>query len=172
MLRRKIKYIAFLLMIVGIYLANAVNAELGEDSKKNKIKIDFRDVEFKEIVKFISGIKPHSFMLDDRIKGKISFVSPAPVTVEEAWEGFLAMLDFMNYSIKKGSGNSYIISPRGSYGFPLDAYEKKKVMEENKITNFRLITLIFPIKNTDLKTVKDKIKPMLSKSAQIQEYLL
>ena len=54
----------------------------------NGIVMNFQDVDLDQLVKFISEITGRNFILDDRVKGKVTIISPGKITVDEAYAVF------------------------------------------------------------------------------------
>jgi general secretion pathway protein D len=63
------------------------------------VTMDFQDVELATLVKFISEITGRNFVVDDRVKGKVSIVSPSKITVEEAYRVFQSVLQVKGFSV-------------------------------------------------------------------------
>src|SRR5262245_52905944 len=60
------------------------------------VNLDFHDVDIQDVVKAISEITGKNFVLDDRVRGKVTVISPSPVSVEEAYRVFLSALEVKN----------------------------------------------------------------------------
>src|SRR5437762_2386054 len=60
------------------------------------VSLDFHDVEIGDVVKAVSEITGKNFVLDDRVRGKVTIISPSAVSVEEAYQAFLSALEVKN----------------------------------------------------------------------------
>ena len=58
-----------------------------------RVTIDFKDVDLSVFIRFISELTGKNFVLDDKIKGKITVYSPTKVSVRQAYDLFLATLE-------------------------------------------------------------------------------
>jgi len=74
------------------------------------IVLNFSDVDISTMVKFISDLTGKNFILDDRVKGKISVFSPSMLTREEAFNVFTSVLDLKGFSVVQ-TGRVYKIVP-------------------------------------------------------------
>ncbi len=74
------------------------------------IVLNFSDVDISTMVKFISDLTGKNFILDDRVKGKISVYSPSMLTREEAFNVFTSVLDLKGFSVVQ-TGRVYKIVP-------------------------------------------------------------
>jgi len=53
--------------------------------EKQLITMDFQDVEIGVLVKFISEITGKNVILDEKVRGKVTVISPTKITIEEAY---------------------------------------------------------------------------------------
>ncbi|HEX9190459.1 MAG TPA: hypothetical protein VF847_00075, partial [Candidatus Deferrimicrobiaceae bacterium] len=63
------------------------------------ISMDFTDVEIPVLVKFMSEQTKKNFIFDERVQGKITIISPRKITVEEAYEVFLSVLQVKGFTV-------------------------------------------------------------------------
>lgn len=62
-------------------------------SRPVKVTLDFNDVDLAVFVRFISELTGKHFILDDKVTGKITVFSPTKVTVDQAYNMFLSVLE-------------------------------------------------------------------------------
>jgi general secretion pathway protein D len=74
------------------------------------VVLNFSDVDISTMVKFISDLTGKNFVMDDRVKGKISVYSPAKLTPEEAFNLFTSVLELKGFTLTK-VGKVYKIIP-------------------------------------------------------------
>jgi len=72
--------------------------------------MDFTDVELPVLVKFMSEQTRKNFIFDERVQGKITIISPRKITVEEAYEVFLSVLQVKGFTVVE-QGNTLKIVP-------------------------------------------------------------
>ncbi|MBI5342492.1 MAG: hypothetical protein HZB63_04120 [Deltaproteobacteria bacterium] len=56
------------------------------------ISMDFTDVDLPVLIKFISEQTRKNFIFDERVQGKITIISPRKISVEDAYNVFLSVL--------------------------------------------------------------------------------
>ncbi len=66
---------------------------------RSGITLDFSDVDLPVLVRFISELTGKNFVLDDKVKGKISLFSPSKVSPAEAFRIFLSALQLKGYKV-------------------------------------------------------------------------
>ena len=71
---------------------------LKADEKPRLITLDFNNVDLPVFVKFISELTRKNFIIDEKVKGKITIFSPAKITVDEAYNVFLSVLELKGFT--------------------------------------------------------------------------
>jgi general secretion pathway protein D len=64
-----------------------------------KVTVDFNDVDLPVFVRFMSELTGKQFVLDEKAAGKITVFSPTKVTVEQAYDMFLAALEVRRLTV-------------------------------------------------------------------------
>jgi len=72
--------------------------------------LNFTDVDIATMVKFISDLTGKNFVMDEKVKGKISVYSPAKLSNEEAFNVFTSVLELKGFTLIQ-SGKVYKIVP-------------------------------------------------------------
>src|SRR5512134_286146 len=62
------------------------------------LSMDFTDVELPVLIKFISEQTRKNFIFDERVQGKITIISPRRITVDEAYNVFLSVLQVKGFA--------------------------------------------------------------------------
>lgn len=63
------------------------------------VALNFTDVDIGTMVKFISDLTGKNFVMDERVKGKISIFSPAKLTPEETYNVFTSVLELKGFTV-------------------------------------------------------------------------
>src|SRR5512140_196411 len=74
------------------------------------VVLNFSEVDISTMVKFISDLTGKNFVMDDKVKGKISVFSPAKLTPEEAFNVFTSVLELKGFTLTQ-AGKVYKIVP-------------------------------------------------------------
>lgn len=74
------------------------------------VVMNFSEVEIATLVKFISELTGKNFVLDERVKGKISIYSPSKLTIDEAFALFTSVLELKGFTPIQ-AGKVYKIVP-------------------------------------------------------------
>ncbi|WP_437178181.1 type II secretion system secretin GspD [Geomonas diazotrophica] len=89
-MKRRVARITAMLM----FLLAAPNLVLAKG-----VVLNFTDVDIATMVKFVSDLTGKNFIMDDRVKGKISVFSPAKLSNEEAYNVFTSVLELKGFTV-------------------------------------------------------------------------
>jgi type II secretory pathway component GspD/PulD (secretin) len=76
----------------------APNSAQSPEKEGRSVSIDFNDVDISVFIKFISELTGRNFIVDQRVKGKITVISPTQISVQEAYRVFKSVLDVHGYT--------------------------------------------------------------------------
>ncbi len=179
---KAIRYLLVLLvLILTMHLSMdaiaKVSGKTGKASKNNPasrgnrdserfISIDFNDVDISVFIKFISELTSKNFVVDQRVKGKVTVISPAKISVKEAYKVFESVLEVHGYTtVKAGQVIKIVPSP--------DARSKNietRLKEEAASPADRVVTQLIPLKFANSAEIKTLFAPLISKSSVILAY--
>lgn len=80
--------------------------------KEKKITLDFNNVDLPVLVKFFSELTGKNFIIDEKVRGKVTVFSPTKMTIAKAYEVFLSVLDMKGFTTVQ-SGDVIQILPAG-----------------------------------------------------------
>ncbi|MCF8094221.1 MAG: type II secretion system protein GspD, partial [Desulfobacteraceae bacterium] len=145
------------------------SADAEQDLKGNeeqRVSLDFNDVDISVFIKFISELTGRNFIVDPRVKGKITVVSPSGISVKEAYRVFESVLDVHGYAtVDSGEVTKIIPAP---YARTMSIETKLK--RETDSEQDKIITQVLNLKYADPNEVKQIFAPLVSKSAVIMSY--
>jgi general secretion pathway protein D len=149
------------LTLIGALLASPVIA-----APAKGVVLNFNEVDISTMVKFISDLTGKNFILDDRVKGKISVYSPSKLSIEEAYNVFTSVLELKGFTVVQ-SGKVAKIVPSSSArqsGFKLLPSGEQAPVNENYVA--QVIKLEF-ITAQEAVTF---LQPMISKDGHISAF--
>ena len=138
----------------------------GKQDSERFISIDFNDVDINVFIKFISELTSKNFVVDQRVKGKVTIISPSKISVKEAYKVFESVLEVHGFTtVKAGEVIKIIPSP--------DARSKNietRLKEEAASPEDRVVTQLIPLKFASSSEIKKLFAPLVSKSSVILAY--
>ena len=139
---------------------------LGKQDNERFISIDFNNVDINVFIKFISELTSRNFVVDQRVRGKVTIISPSKISVKEAYRVFESVLEVHGYTtIKSGEVTKIVPSP--------DARSKNietRLKEEAASPEDRVVTQLIPLKFASPAEIKKLFAPLVSKSSVILAY--
>ncbi len=136
------------------------------DSSGRYVSIDFNDVDIEVFVKFISELTGRNFVVDQRVKGKVTIVSPTKISIKEAYKVFESVLDVHGFTtVDAGEVTKIIPSPYARTMNIETRLEKETDAPEDKI-----VTQLIHLKYADPNEVKQLCAPLVSKSSVVLAY--
>ncbi|HEX9078305.1 MAG TPA: type II secretion system secretin GspD, partial [Desulfuromonadaceae bacterium] len=103
----------FLIRILGILLLAGSLCGTPAFAAAKGVVLNFNEVDISTMVKFISDLTGKNFVLDDRVKGKISIFSPSKLSIAEAYNVFTSVLELKGFTVVP-SGKVLKIIPAAS----------------------------------------------------------
>jgi len=151
---------------VGNTAANTTDAEQQKKGSEQFVSIDFNNVDINVFIKFMSELTGTNFIVDQRVKGKVTIISPSKISLAEAYKVFESVLEVHGYAtVKSGEVVKIIPSP--------DARSKSvetRLRERAAATEDKIVTQLIPLKYADAVEIKRLFTPMVSKSSVILAY--
>ncbi|MDH3639608.1 MAG: type II secretion system secretin GspD [Gammaproteobacteria bacterium] len=70
----------------------------GSHRNGDEITLNFQDVDIRALINTVSEVTGKNFIVDPRVKGKVTLVSGGPLNAEQIYEVFLSVLSVHNFS--------------------------------------------------------------------------
>jgi len=148
------------LLLVGIFFASPVSAA------GRGVVLNFNEVDISTMVKFISDLTGKNFVLDDRVKGKISVYSPSKLSNEEAYNVFTSVLELKGFTVVQ-SGKVLKIVPSANAktsGFTLLPSGKRPPVNDSYIAQ------VIKLENISAQEALPFLQPLVSKDGNISAF--
>jgi general secretion pathway protein D len=130
------------------------------------VVLNFTDVDISTMVKFISDLTGKNFIMDDRVKGKISVFSPAKLSNDEAYNVFTSVLELKGFTVVP-AGKVLKIVPT--------AIAKQSGMKvfaggEKGVVNDSYQARVIPLSHVAPQDAVTFLQPLVSKDGQISAF--
>jgi len=131
------------------------------------VSLDFNDVELGDVIKTIAKMTGRNFIYDDRVRGRVTIVSPSPVPVEQAYAVFESVLQVKGFTTITTPGGAIKIVP---------VREAKESSVETVNSGARppdrdrYVTRLIPLHYIDAESIVNTLKPLVSKDAAMAAY--
>jgi len=175
--RRAATAVLAIAALVGLVVAHsAARAQLGEPrgaqpasapsplAPGDLVVMDFQDVEIATLVKFISEITGRNFLLDDKVKGKVSVISPSKITVDEAYRVFQSVLQVKGFTLVDTGPVVKIIAIKDVKGSGLPVGGATQTPSEVYVTQ------LVPLEHLEAQAAVSLLQPLVSRDGLISAY--
>ena len=132
----------------GVSISSALSAD-------ETVQINFRDADIRSVIESLAEITGKSFVLDPRVKGKVTIISPGPIDANLLYEAILSSLQVQGFQAVEDGAVTRIIPFTQAFQFAGGDGDNRLVTEIVKVRHVQAATLV-PI-----------IKPLLSNGARL-----
>ena len=136
-----------------------------EDSKKY-VTIDFDNVDIGVLVKFVSELTGKNFIIDDKVKGKVTVISPKKIPINDVYKVFLSILEVNGFTVVP-AGNMVKIIPAT---LAREKSVETRTKNEPGAPDDRMVTQIVSLERANPDEIKRVLDPIISKSSSVLSY--
>jgi len=159
---------AILLLIVftGV-MASHATGETSKDFPQDRfVTIDFNNVDINVFIKFISELTGKNFVVDQRVRGNVTIISPTKISIAEAYKVFESVLDVHGFNtVQSGKVIKILPSPAARTS---DIETRTGTRPAAPVD--RLVTQLIPLTYANPNDIKRLFTPMVSKTSLIVAY--
>ena len=129
-------------------------------NEKEKVRMDFIQVDIEEIVKYFAERLQKRFLYDPTIlSGKITIISPNEVTLREAWGAFLSALEVRGYVVYPAGPFLKLEKAANARKAPVPVLVGETPNDDSYVT--RIITLRY----LNVNDIRQAVRNLLSRTA-------
>jgi general secretion pathway protein D len=140
----------------------------GTSASNNTIHLNFRDADLLQIINLMSELTGKNFLVDDKVRGKVTIIAPKPVTFEEAYQVFLSVLEIQGFTVVTQGPIIKIVPSREVKERPLptavDGQRPPSGTDE-------FITQLIPLEFADANDMRALLTPLVSKQSSMLAYV-
>ena len=129
------------------------------------LSMDFTDVDLPVLVKFMSEQTKKNFIFDERVQGKITIISPKKLTLDEAYNVFLSVLQVKGFTTVEQGNTIKIIPAREARQdtIPMGVGKEGPPSAE-------FITRLVPLQFTESSDLLQLLTPLVSKDGMVSAF--
>lgn len=130
-----------------------VLASLSAFAEGNTWKINMKEAEIRNFIEQVSDITGQSFVVDPRVKGKVTVVSNAEMTAKEIYDMFQSVLRVHGYAAIESGSVVKIVPTQGA--------KQDNVPVGSRLDNEQMVTRVIPVENTNAVELVPILRPMV-----------
>ncbi len=128
--------------------------------------IDFDNVDIQVFIKFVSELTGRNFVIDDKVKGKVTVISPNKISVDEVYKVFESVLEIYGFTTVDAGDVIKVVLAQDARGKNVDLRVKPEAVDpEDKI-----VTQILSLQHASPDEMKKVLDPLISKNSIILSY--
>ena len=150
----------------GIYAADTSGP--GQENSKF-VSIDFNNVDINVFIKFMSKLTGKNFVVDSRVKGKVTIISPTKISIAEAYKVFESVLEINGVStVTSGKIIKIVPTPVAK----ADNLDTRIVTEPGKAGTLddKIVTRLIPLEFATADELKILFIPFVPKGSVVLSY--
>ena len=155
-----VKHICLFFVVLLMVGLGPVKAAQNPDASEF-VSMDFNDVDIGVFIKFISKLTHKNFVVDTKVRGKVTIISPEKISVDEAYKVFESVLDIYGFATVDTGSVVKIIPAVDARGDNVDTRMAKAAEQ----TSDKLVTRIIPLTYASADELKSLLSPMLAKGS-------
>ena len=124
-------------------------------------RLNLKDADIRAFVTQVADITGYSFVVDPRVKGKVTVLSSAPMNKGEIYDLFLAVLNVHGFTAIPGEEVIKIVQQ-------VDAKQSAESLQRfDRTPSEQLITRVIPVNNANALELVPILRPLVAKLSLI-----
>ncbi|MGK0272839.1 MAG: general secretion pathway protein D [Cocleimonas sp.] len=166
------RYITRLIAVSGLFLSLSFSTlTFAQDSAQ----IELNDVEIPALIDTVSRITGKNFIVDPRVKGRITVITGGEVDPDELYELFLSILQVHGFSaVPVGIGSNLIkVVPSNQakqQPVPVIGEKEEKSTKKSTRKSDELITRVIRVEHVPAAMLVPILRPLVPSTGQLQAY--
>ena len=133
---------------------------------KQYVTIDFDNVDIQVFIKFVSELTGKNFVIDEKVRGKVTVISPRKIAVDEVYKVFESILEIYGFATVEAGEVIKVIPSQDARGKNLELRLKKEAITPED----KLVTQILSLQYASPDEMKKVLDPLISKTSIILAY--
>jgi general secretion pathway protein D len=137
-----------------------------KSSPTQYVTLDFDNVEIGVLVKFVSELTGKNFLIDDKVKGKITIMSPKKIPLDDVYKVFLSILEVNGFTVVPSGSMTKIIPSSAAREKGLETRTKNEPAGQED----RMVTQIIALERANPDEIKRILDPIVPKTGSVLSY--
>ncbi len=129
------------------------------------VTLNLKEADISAVINTVSEVTGKNFIVDPRVRGKITIISSKPMSKDEVYQVFLSVLDVHGFSAVE-SGNVIKIIP--------DANAKQlavPVVDDGRLTGDEVVTRVIELRNISASQLVPILRPLVPQQGHLAAYV-
>lgn len=140
----------------------------GKPADGGGILLNFKEVDILQIIDLMSDLTGKNFLVDEKVRGKVTVIAPKPVNINEAYNVFLSILEVQGFTVVPQGPIIKIIPSREVKESPLPTTIDGAGQLSADSDEF--VTQLIPLKHADANEIRGLLSALVSKESSLLAY--
>jgi general secretion pathway protein D len=150
---------------LSLSCAGAVAAGGGAGNGKAQVTLNLKDADINTLIQTVSQVTGKNFIVDPRVKGKVTVVSSTPMDAAGVYETFLAVLQVQGFATAK-AGEAIKIVPEANAQKEGGTY----VSSGAGLARDELVTYVYQPQNASAVQLVNVLRPLVAQGGLLAAY--
>ena len=133
----------------------------------DKVQLDFDNAELTDVIDLIARLTNTNFIYDDRVRGRVTIISPTPIPLDQAYAVFESVLHVKGFTTVPTPGGALKVIPlREAKETTIDTVSSSRRPPNRD----HFVTRLIPLRYIEAGPIVSTLKPLVSKDASIAAY--
>ena len=134
----------------------------GEQPNSQRITPNFKDADITQIIEAVSMATGKNFIIDPRVRAQVTMLSSTPMTPDQFYQAFLAILQVHGF-VAVPAGDVIKIIPDAN----MRQYPSNDLPRSVSATSDELVTQVLAVKNVGAAQLVPVLRPLMPQTAQL-----
>jgi general secretion pathway protein D len=139
-----------------------------EAAGETLVSLDFDNVDLRVFIKYVSDTTGRNFVVDDKVRGRVTLISPTKIRVDELEHVLESLLELHGFTAVPSGSVTKIVPLREVKQRGVETDVGRDPREIQAID--RMVTHLVPLKYGDINEVRNMLTPLVSKDGNISAY--
>ncbi|MEE8305285.1 MAG: type II secretion system secretin GspD [Candidatus Tectomicrobia bacterium] len=132
------------------------------------VHLNFKDADILQIINLMSELTGKNFLVDEKVRGKVTIIAPKPVSLDEAYQVFLSILEIQGFAVVPQGPIIKIVPSREVKGRPLPTTIDGQFQPSS--TSDEFVTQLIPLDYAEANEIRGLLTPLVSKQSSMLAY--
>lgn len=141
----------------------AVTCGAVAQGEKGTVQFDFQDAKLRAVIEAVAKSTGRNFLVDPRVKGKVTVVGPSRLTTEEAYEVFQSVLAVNGFVTVEGDGVTKIVPKE-------EGKQRSLPLSEGEEEGDQMVTRVLRVEHVPAQRMVPVLRPLLPSHGHLVAY--
>ncbi|MDX8390469.1 MAG: type II secretion system secretin GspD [Mariprofundaceae bacterium] len=150
-------------LLRNIIAALLLSMTIGLQANAADVTMNFSDADLRSVIKFVAEFSDRNFLIDNRVKGKVTIISPKPIQSDDAYRVFLSILAINGFTAIESGNVTKIL--------PIAEGKQKGLRIGGGGSDDVLFTQIIKLEHASAQQMVAVLRPLISPNSNLTAYV-